>query len=55
MEPDKLREAAEPVPGPTADAFDPVLEVFKRDIDFTSVGKMVLAEARLPSEATLLW
>jgi hypothetical protein len=27
------------VPGPAADAFDPVLEVFKRDIDFTLVEK----------------
>jgi len=42
MQADELREAAEPfssVPGPTAEAFDPVLEVFKRDIDFTLVEK----------------
>jgi len=42
MQSDELREAAEPfsgVPGPTAEAFDPVLEVFKRDIDFTLVEK----------------
>jgi len=31
--------ASEVVPGPTADAVDPVLEVFKRDIDFTLVEK----------------
>ncbi len=27
--------AGEPVPGPTAEAIDPVLEFFKKDIDFT--------------------
>ena len=27
------------VPGPTAEALDPVLEMFKRDIDFTLVEK----------------
>ncbi len=27
------------VPGPTAEAFDPVLEAFKRDIDFTLVER----------------
>jgi hypothetical protein len=32
-------EAGGAVPGPTAEAFDPVLEVFKRDIDFTLVEK----------------
>ena len=32
-------KSVEPVPGPTADAYDPVLEVFKRDIDFTLVEK----------------
>ena len=38
MQADELHEAAEPfgaVSGPTAEAFDPVLEVFKQDIDFT--------------------
>ena len=42
MQADELRAVAEPfsgVPGPTAEAFDPVLEVFKRDIDFTLVEK----------------
>ena len=42
MEADELRDApapTDPVPGPTAEAFDPVLEVFKRDIDFTLVEK----------------
>ena len=42
MQPDELHEAPTPfgaVSGPTADAFDPVLEVFKRDIDFTLVEK----------------
>jgi hypothetical protein len=42
MQADELHDAAEPlgtVPGPTADAFDPVLEVFKRDIDFTLVER----------------
>ncbi len=42
MQADELHEAAEPlgpVSGPTAEAFDPVLEVFKRDIDFTLVDK----------------
>ena len=42
MQADQLHEAAEPfdaVSGPTAEAFDPVLEVFKRDIDFTLVEK----------------
>jgi len=42
MQADELHEApdafAEPF-GPTAEAFDPVLEVFKRDIDFTLVEK----------------
>jgi hypothetical protein len=47
---DEFRDAPEPsgpVPGPTADAFDPVLEVFKRDIDFTLVEKNL----RLSTEA----
>ena len=38
----ELRDAPAPpgpVPGPTAEAFDPVLEVFKRHIDFTLVEK----------------
>lgn len=42
MQADELQEAAERfsvVPGPTAEAFDPVLESFKRDIDFTLVEK----------------
>jgi hypothetical protein len=42
MEPDELKEPSDDsgrVPGPTAEAFDPVLEVFKRDIDFTLVEK----------------
>ena len=42
VQPDELREATEPcgaVPGPSAEAFDPVLEVFKRDMDFTLVEK----------------
>jgi hypothetical protein len=42
MQADELHEAEEPfgpVPGPTAESFDPVLEVFKRDIDFTLVEK----------------
>ena len=42
MQADELHDAPEPsaaVPGPTAEAFDPVLEVFKRDIDFTLVEK----------------
>jgi hypothetical protein len=42
MQADELHEAPEPIgeiSGPTADAFDPVLEVFKRDIDFTLVEK----------------
>ena len=42
MQADEVHETAEPfgaVPGPTAEAFDPVLEVFKRDIDFTLVEK----------------
>jgi hypothetical protein len=42
MQTDELHEAPESfdaVPGPTAEAFDPVLEVFKRDIDFTLVEK----------------
>ena len=42
MQTDELYAAPDPlgaVPGPTADAFDPVLEVFKRDIDFTLVEK----------------
>ena len=42
MQADELHEAPEPsgpVFGPTAEAFDPVLEVFKRDIDFTLVEK----------------
>jgi len=38
MQADELHEAPEPS-GPTAEAFDPVLEVFKRDIDFTLVEK----------------
>lgn len=32
-------ESFDPVTGPTADAFDPVLEVFKRDLDLTLVEK----------------
>jgi hypothetical protein len=42
MQANELREVAEPfsgVPGPTAEAFDPVLEIFKRAIDFTLVEK----------------
>jgi hypothetical protein len=42
MQADELHEATElsrAVPGPTAEAFDPVLEVFKRDIDFTLVER----------------
>ena len=42
MQADEIREAVEPfgtVSGPTAEAFDPVLEVFKRDIDFTLVER----------------
>ena len=42
MQADELREAAQPfsgVPGPAAEAFDPVLEVFKREIDFTLLEK----------------
>lgn len=42
MQADELHEGPESsstVPEPTADAFDPVLEVFKRDIDFTLVEK----------------
>jgi hypothetical protein len=40
--PDELREQAAPYGAellPTADAPDPVLEVFKRDIDFSLVEK----------------
>ena len=42
MRADELHDTSETsaaVPGPTAEAFDPVLEVFKRDIDFTLVEK----------------
>jgi len=42
MQPDELKESSDnsdPVTGPTAEAFDPVLEVFKRDIDFILVEK----------------
>jgi hypothetical protein len=42
MKADELPRASQPtdaVPLPTAEAFDPVLEVFKRDIDFTLVEK----------------
>ena len=42
MPADELRDTTEllnAVPGPTAEAFDPVLEVFKRDIDFTLVER----------------
>ncbi len=42
MHADELRETATVsgnVPGPTAEARDPVLEVLKRDIDFTLVEK----------------
>ena len=42
MQADELHEAPDAVGepfGPTAEAFDPVLEVFKRDIDFTLVEK----------------
>jgi len=42
MQADDLHEtaaASDAVPRPTAEAFDPVLEVLKRDIDFTLVEK----------------
>src|SRR5437667_7938663 len=42
MQADELHEDPEPsgaVSGPTAEASDPVLEVFKRDIDFSLVEK----------------
>jgi len=42
MQADELHEDSEPtgaVPRPTAEAFDPVLELFKRDIDFTLVER----------------
>jgi hypothetical protein len=42
MQPEEPHEASTisgRVPGPTAEALDPVLEVFKRDIDFTLVEK----------------
>lgn len=42
MQADELHDLPEPsgpVSGPTAEAFDPVLEVFKRDLDFTLVEK----------------
>ena len=42
MQADELHEATEAsgaVPDPTAQALDPVLEVFKRGIDFTLVEK----------------
>ncbi len=42
MEQAEFHDAQEPeglVSGPTAEAVDPVLEVFKRDIDFTLVEK----------------
>lgn len=35
----EIRQCSGAVPGPTAEAFDPVLEVFKRDIDFTLVER----------------
>ena len=37
MEADELQSSA--MPGPTAEAIDPVLEVFKRDLDLTLVEK----------------
>jgi len=42
MEPKQIREIISPswvVPYPAAEAFDLVLEAFKRDIDFTLVEK----------------
>jgi hypothetical protein len=42
MRPHETQEIAEtsrPLPGPTAEAFDPVLEVFKKDIDFALVER----------------
>jgi hypothetical protein len=36
---DQAADSSGPVSGPTAEAFDPVLEVFKRDIDFTLVER----------------
>lgn len=42
MQADELHEASKPSGaefGPTAEAIDPVLEVLKRDIDFTLVEK----------------
>ncbi len=42
MEAEQGQEAGEApgrVPGPTAEAFDPVLEYYKRDIDFTLIEK----------------
>ncbi len=35
----EARLRSEPVPRPTAEGVDPVLEAFKRDIDFTLVEK----------------
>jgi len=45
MQADEFHDAPKPfeaVPGPTAEALDPVLEVFKRDIDFSLVEKNLL-------------
>ena len=42
MRPDEFNEVSDSygvVPGPTAEAFDPVLEAFKHDIDFTLMEK----------------
>ena len=41
MEQEELHEALESgdVPGPTAETYDPVLEVFKRDLDLTLIEK----------------
>ena len=35
----RVPETREPVPGPSAEALDPVLEVFKRGLDFSLVEK----------------
>jgi hypothetical protein len=35
----QIPRLSDAVPGPTAEAFDPVLETFKRDIDFTLVER----------------
>lgn len=42
MQADELHEAVPPsgpVPGPTAEASDPILEALKQDIDFTLVER----------------